>query len=222
MDQQPTNNTAHAVAQLPKITNWPGAWGIYKYSKAAIKLNIKTYVVLLLISGLINTFTNMLGGSKPSAMLFIASTLSILLGVVISIAVIVVYLAGINNKKVSVSEALNGISKYIVNYVIAAIIVGVAALASFLLFIIPAFFVIPRLIFAPYLVIDKDMGGVDAVQASWSMSKGHVGKVYGILGATLAMSLLAFTIIGIPFAIYFIVMYAASTAVLYNYAVNKK
>ena len=222
MDQQPTNNTAPAVAQLPKITNWPGAWGIYKYSKAAIKLNIKTYVVLLLISGLINTFTNMLGGSKPSAMLFIASTLSILLGVVISIAVIVVYLAGINNKKVSVSEALNGISKYIVNYVIAAIIVGVAALASFLLFIIPAFFVIPRLIFAPYLVIDKDMGGVDAVQASWSMSKGHVGKVYGIFGATLAMSLLAFTIIGIPFAIYFIVMYAASTAVLYNYVANKK
>jgi len=222
MDQQPTNNTAPAVAQLPKITNWPGAWGIYKYSKAAIKLNIKTYVVLLLISGLINTFTNMLGGSKPSAMLFIASTLSILLGVVISIAVIVVYLAGINNKKVSVSEALNGISKYIVNYVIAAIIVGVAALASFLLFIIPAFFVIPRLIFAPYLVIDKDMGGVDAVQASWNMSKGHVGKVYGIFGATLAMSLLAFTIIGIPFAIYFIVMYAASTAVLYNYVANKK
>ena len=152
MAQQTTTNTAPAVAQLPKITNWPGAWGIYKYSKAAIKLNIKTYVVLLLISGLINTFTNMLGGSKPSAMLFIASTLSILLGVVISIAVIVVYLAGINNKKVSVSEALNGISKYIVNYVIAAIIVGVAALASFLLFIIPAFFVIPRLIFAPYLV----------------------------------------------------------------------
>lgn len=222
MAKQAKTNTAPAVAQLPKITNWPGAWGIYKYSKAAIMRNINTYVVLLLISALINTFTNMLGGSKPSAMLFIASTLSILLSVVISIAVIVVYLAGINNKKVSVSEALNGISKYIVNYVIAAIIVGAAAIASLLLFIVPAFFVIPRLVFAPYLVIDKDMSGVDAVQASWNMSKGHIGKVYGIFGATLAMSLLAFTIIGIPFAIYFIVMYAASTAVLYNYVANKK
>ena len=95
-------------------------------------------------------------------------------------------------------------------------------MASILLFLIPAFFVIPRLLFAPYLVIDKNMGGVDAVQASWNMSKGHIGKVYGIIGLTLAITLLSITIIGIPFAIYFTVMYSAAFAVLYNFVINKK
>ena len=133
-----------------------------------------------------------------------------------------VYLAGVNNKKISVSESLKSISKYIVNYFIATFIVGLAAVASILLFLIPAFFVIPRLLFAPYLVIDKNMGGVDAVQASWNMSKGHIGKVYGIIGLTLAITLLSITIIGIPFAIYFTVMYSAAFAVLYNFVINKK
>ena len=43
---QPPNNTSPAVAQLPKITDWPGAWDIYKYSKAAIMCNINTFAIL--------------------------------------------------------------------------------------------------------------------------------------------------------------------------------
>ena len=219
---QPPNNTSPAVAQLPKITDWPGAWDIYKYSKAAIMCNINTFVVLYLASIILN-IPGFLRASNPNAVPYLlASLLSNLLLIVISIATTVVYLAGVNNKKISVSESLKSISKYIVNYFIATFIVGLAAMASILLFLIPAFFVIPRLLFAPYLVIDKNMGGVDAVQASWNMSKGHIGKVYGIIGLTLAITLLSITIIGIPFAIYFTVMYSAAFAVLYNFVINKK
>jgi hypothetical protein len=222
MAQQTTTKTATTSAQLPKITEWPGAFGIYKYSKQAIMRNINTFIVLIVISTIINLLSNTIGGSKPSLLLFIATVISALLSVVISIALLVVYLAGISNKQISVSEALNGISKYFVNYVVASIVAGAAALASFILFIIPAFFVIPRLVFTPFLVIDKNLGALDAVQTSWNMSKGHVGKVYGILGATIAMSLLALTIIGIPFAIYFVFMYGAATAVLYNFVSTNK
>ena len=220
---QPPNNTVPAAAQLPKITDWPGAWEIYKYSKAAIMRNINTFVVLYIALIILSSFSNFLRASNPNAVPYLIASLFINLSmIVISIATIVVYLAGVNNKKISVSESLKSISKYIVNYFIATFIVGLAAVASILLFIIPAFFVIPRLLFAPYLVIDKNMGGVDAVQASWNMSKGHVGKVYGIIYLTLAMILLSITIIGIPFSIYFVAMYSAAFAVLYNYVVNKK
>jgi uncharacterized membrane protein len=123
----------------------------------------------------------------------------------------------VGNEKISLSDAFNASKKYIWNVFLASILVGLAVIGSLLLFIIPFFFVFPRLIFTSYLVIDKDMKPTEAFKASWSMSKGHLGKVYGIAGANIAMALLVVTIIGIPFAIYFIFMYTAASAVLYTF-----
>jgi hypothetical protein len=220
---QKTSNTTVKKQELPKIQEWPGAFGIYKYSKHTVAQNLNTILVILLISLGINIFGSVLGGNDMNSLQYIISSLIVsLLSVVISIALIVVYIAGLKNEKVSISEALQGISTYIVNYIVASILIGIASLVSFILFVIPAFFVIPRLVFAPYLVIDKKMDALDAVKASWDMSKGHVAKIYGITGATIAMALLSLTIIGIPFSIYFLIMYSAALAVLYGYISNKK
>jgi hypothetical protein len=220
---QETSNTAVKKQELPKIQEWPGAFEIYKYSKHIVTLNLNTILVILLISLGINILGSILGGSDMNSMQYIISSLIVsILSVVISIALIVVYIAGLKNKKVSLSEAMQGISTYIVNYIVTSILVAVASFVSFILFVIPAFFVIPRLVLAPYLVIDKKMDALDAVQASWNMSKGHVAKIYGITGATVAMALLSLTIIGIPFSIYFLIMYSAAFAVLYGYISTKK
>jgi hypothetical protein len=220
---QETSNTAVKKQELPKIQEWPGAFGIYKYSKHIVMLNLNTILVILLISLGINILGSILGGSDMNSMQSVISSLIVsLLSVVISIPLLVVLIAGLKNKKASLSEAMQGISTYIVNYIVTSILIGIASLVSFLLFVIPAFFVIPRLLFAPYLVIDKKMDALDAVKASWNMSKGHVAKIYGIIGATIAMALLFITIIGIPFSIYFSIMYSAAYAVLYGYITTKK
>lgn len=93
--------------------------------------------------------------------------------------------------------------------------------ASAALFIIPVFFIAPRLVLAQYFIVDKNMGPVESIRASWNATKGNVGKVYGIFGATLVMSLLMLTIIGIPFALYFLLMYSAAYPLLYVWAMRR-
>jgi hypothetical protein len=61
------------------------------------------------------------------------------------------------------------------------------------------------------------MNILDAYKASWDQTKGHSGMIWNIYGAGFAMALLMITIIGIPFAIYFLIMYSAALAVAYNF-----
>ena len=101
--------------------------------------------------------------------------------------------------------------------VLAYLLCGAILVASFIALIVPFFFIAPRLVNVGYFILDKNMGVMDALKASWNTTDKNVGKVYGIVGAYIAYSLLFITIIGIPFAIYFIVMYSASTTVYYEY-----
>ena len=128
-----------------------------------------------------------------------------------------VYLAGVKKRKLSVQDSLKQSGPLFLKFIGLTILTTLTIILSFLLLIIPFFFVAPRVVLAQYYLLDKNMGIIEAYKASWYSTKGHVGKVYGIMGAGAAMALLFITIIGIPFAIYFLVMYQAAIAVLYGY-----
>jgi predicted lipid-binding transport protein (Tim44 family) len=64
-------------------------------------------------------------------------------------------------------------------------------------------------------MIDKDMGVLEAYKASWHATKGHLGKLWGILGVGLLMALPAVTIIGIVATVYLFFMYSAVGALFY-------
>jgi len=204
---------------------WPGAFGIYKTSKEAVMVNLKTIILLYVIYFGFTIFLSILFEilKLPEGFeVFLSQVGSTLLGVLATGASTALWLAGFKKQKMTVSESINVGVEYFLPILLVSILVGLATVGSLLLFIIPAFFIVPRLVLVSYLVIDKDMSPIDAFKASWDMSKGHVGKVYGILGANIAMALLMITIIGIPFAIYFLFMYSAATAVLYTYISSSK
>ncbi len=92
----------------------------------------------------------------------------------------------------------------------------IAAL-SFALLIIPFFIVAPRIFLAALYLIDKNMGPVESIKASWNDTRGHLGKIYGIFGVLILMALPIFTLIGIPVSLYLFFMYQASSAILYLY-----
>jgi membrane-anchored glycerophosphoryl diester phosphodiesterase (GDPDase) len=107
--------------------------------------------------------------------------------------------------------------KYIANAVIITLLLAIA----FVLLVVPFFFVLPRLVLAPYFLVDQKLGPIVATRRSWQATKGHAGKIWGIIGASLAMALLAVTIIGIPFAIYFLFMYGAASALAYDFVAKQ-
>jgi membrane-anchored glycerophosphoryl diester phosphodiesterase (GDPDase) len=92
---------------------------------------------------------------------------------------------------------------------------------SLLLFVIPFFFVLPRLVLSPYYLVNQNLGPIAALKASWEKTKGHSGKVWGIIGVNILFVLLCVTIIGIPVALYLLFMYASASPVLY-YWINRQ
>jgi uncharacterized membrane protein len=65
------------------------------------------------------------------------------------------------------------------------ILVGIIVLAGIILFIIPGIIAAIGLMFAPYLVIDKGLGPVEAMKESWRITMGHKWHLF-LFGLALA------------------------------------
>jgi hypothetical protein len=170
---------------------------------------------LILLSVIISGSLQAIGGHDGHSPL---APISWLLSIWVSLALTAAYLAGGHGEKLDGWEALKRGGQVYLPGLLNSVLVGLISVASILLFIIPAFFVIPRLSFALYYVVDKQLGPIEAIKASWENTRGNVGKIYGIFGASLVFAILCLLIIGI----YFIFMYQAAMAVLYLYALRNQ
>jgi len=200
-----------AVSGAP--SSWPGAFGAYKYSKAAVMTNIWTLVIIWIIVAVINGASGRLAGGTGGVIAFLLSGL-------VAATYVQVYLAGVRGQKLSLGDAISKALPYWLKMLGLLIVVTVSLFISILLLVIPFFFVLPRVSLAHYFLVDKNMGVMEAYKASWAATKGSSGKVWGIIGASFLMALLMLTIIGIPFSIYFLIMYSGVYAVLYE-SLNK-
>jgi len=224
----PTNPNVTAGASaagptvLPLPPEWPGAFAAYKYSKQAVKLNANAVVGWLVVSVLVSGTINALGNlhSINSPVKGLLTVASYLIAPLFSAIITKALIAGVRRQPVGFGQALSLGSPYWFYAVVLSILVGVVEGVSLLLLIIPFFFVWPRLSLAMYFLVDKNLDPAKAFQASWEATKGKVGSIYGILGAEIAMGLLIITIIGIPFAFYFLIMYSAAHAVLYEIIIS--
>lgn len=211
---QKQNNAPTKAVDIPKT--WPGGFGIYKRSKAAVKFNLGTIIVLLLANAVFSFLPNISDDSPSTSTLIIQFVFGVI-SLFVAVALINVYLASTKRQKMEVGQALRSAHPILaLKYFGVSFLTGVYLFVSLLL-IVPFFFVLPRLILAPYFLIDKKLGVFDAVTTSWNETKGHSLKVWSVIGAGIAMALLSVTIIGIPFSIYFLIMYSAVLAILYEY-----
>lgn len=194
---------------------WPGAFGLYKHSKAVIMTNLWVIVLLFVFSFVLGSASN-IADQKSSAALGI-NIASSLANVWFEAALVVAVVAGINKKRLSINDALQKGGTFFVNFLLQSLLLGLIAIGSFLFFIVPAFIILPRLSLAQYYLIDKNMGITESLKASWAATRGNVGKVWGIFGVNVLIVLLLITVIGIPFAAYFGLMYSAAIAILYRW-----
>ena len=207
---------AQPASTLPTVPDsWPGAFGLFKHSKQAVKVNLVTLVVLWLIFFLISLVLD-----------FILKTagpfISILVDSLGSVAFVFVYLAGIRGEHMSAGQALSKALPLWVKMILLNLLVAISVVGSALLLVVPFFFVMPRLVLANYFLVDQNMGVMEAYKASWAATKGHSGSVWGVIGASILMALVAVTIIGIPVAIYLLIMYSAAYAILYKFLANSQ
>ncbi len=78
------------------------------------------------------------------------------------------------------------------SYLGTTILFSVIVVVGFILFIIPGLMALTAFIFAPYFVIDKGMGPIEALKASARITKGNRLRVLGLITAGGLISLLGF------------------------------
>ena len=73
--------------------------------------------------------------------------------------------------------------KPIVKYVLASIASGVIVFVGFILLIIPGIILAVRLQYATYLIVDKNLGPIEALKTSWKLTRGNTWNLFffGIL-----------------------------------------
>jgi hypothetical protein len=205
------------------LAQWPGAFKLYKPSKAAVMLNLGSilgiYVITFALNIVYTVATRSLKLTLPALALRIIYEIVVM---ILSAGIIYATIAGIRGKKITISDALNAVFKKALNIVAVSILLGIILLVSFVLLIVPFFFVMPRLVLALYFVLDKDLDPVEAIKASWEYTKASEGKFYGIIGVYLLICLPIVTIIGILATIYFGLMYSAAFALFYAYLLNHR
>ncbi|GHB67497.1 hypothetical protein [Persicitalea jodogahamensis] len=124
------------------------------------------------------------------------------------------FIHAIRDQKLDFNNLFAGFRNYL-NVVLAHLLVAALVGIAFIALIIPGIFVACRLAFVSYLVIDKGLEPIEAVETSWNMTRKHGWKIFGLACMSILIGLggLLLLIVGLIPAIIWI---KASFASLYE------
>lgn len=198
------------------LTQWPGAFGVYGASRDAVRRNLSTIILLIVIS---------IGAGIVIGIIFgrvgwLNEIVSYLIGAVIGAAQLFALIGSVRGRTVELPDAISEGLPLFFKFFLLQLLVAMSVLGGLILLIVPGLVILPRLVLAPYFLVDKNMGILEAYQASWDATKGHSGKVWGIIGVLFLMALPSITIIGIVLTAYWVVLYSAAPALLYQYLID--
>lgn len=91
-----------------------------------------------------------------------------------------IYLQAMRDEEADLKSLFEGFRSKYLNIILANLIVYALVLLGLMMLIIPGIIVLCRLAFVSYLVMDKDMEPMKAVEKSWNMTRGHGWKVFGL------------------------------------------
>jgi len=101
------------------------------------------------------------------------------------------YLRAIRDEEIDLKEMFIGFKNY-VNIILAHLLATAIIGLGFIFFLIPGFIFACRLVFVPYIVMDRNLDAVKAVEKSWKMTAGHGWKIFGMGVVSFFILLLGF------------------------------
>lgn len=131
------------------------------------------------------------------------------------------FLQAMRDEYPDMKTLFEGFKKKYLHIVLANLIVLALIALGVILFIIPGIIVACRLAFVPFLVMDKDLEPMQAVERSWQMTKGHGWKVFwmGILSFFIFIAGAIVFLVGVIISFMWV---HAAFATLYQTVLNEK
>jgi len=128
------------------------------------------------------------------------------------------FLRAIRNEKIDIKEMFDGFKENYLNIILANLLVFAIVGLGFVFLIIPGIIFLCRLAFVPFLVMDKKLEPVAAVEKSWAMTRGHGWKIFGM--ALLAFLIIILGLICFIVGVFFAAMWVASAFTSLYHAVD--
>jgi hypothetical protein len=146
--------------------------------------NIGFFVVMLLGTILLMIIPQILSSSDIGVVAAIGSILSFLVGLVVGLGYIKVSLKFLDGAEASYRDFIptkQQFLAFLIASVICAVIVGVGFIALIIPGVILGILLAVSVRFFPYYIIEKNMGGVESLKASWEVTKGSRMHIFKLL-----------------------------------------
>lgn len=154
-----------------------------KFGFGIAKSNLLFFIGLLIIVFFVSAVASSLrGGAQKSALAYLVlSIIQYLVNIVIGMGLIRISLEFVDKIKPKIRDIVY--YKPIVRYVLASIITGIVVILGLVLLIIPGVILAIRLQYTTYLIVDKNLGPIEAIKKSWSVTHGNTWNLFffGIL-----------------------------------------
>lgn len=132
-----------------------------------------------------------------------------------------VFLKAVRREKIEIKDMFSVFERNYWNAVLAGLIKGIIIIFGFLMLIVPGIIFACRLAFVNYLIIDEKMEALEALKASWAMTKGHGWTIFGMFW--IAIPIVIAGLIMLFFGVFISAMWiTAAYAVLYYSVYVKK
>lgn len=137
------------------------------------------------------------GDAAFTVVFLIASAYWLLVLPVVSYGGNWMYLRFVRDERANVADIFQGFKANYLNIVLANLLVYAICGVGFVLFVVPGIIFACRLAFVPYLVMDKGLDPVAAIEKSWFMTRGHGWRLFGMYLLTIVLCILGLFVIGV-------------------------
>jgi len=198
-----------------QTTQFPGAFSLLRPSAQAMILNIWTFLALFTIALVYSIISNFSENQTGSPVMMLLSLGSLVLNIMVAPAYVITQLQSAKEKEISFGDAVREGLPYVFRIFFLQLLTLVLVVIGLVLVIVPGLFAVQRLLLAPFYLVDKDLGIIEAMKASATDSKKYSGAVWGLIGASVAFALPVFTIILTPVSIVLLLAYICAPAIRY-------
>lgn len=160
------------------------AWKLFS---ANAWLFIGAFMLMAIAGGIGSFFTSENFTQNNLLMQALGNVISFVLSSFISIGATKLILDKIDGKKAGIETLFQG-SRWLMNYLLASLIIGVIVGLGLIMLIIPGIYLGIRLMFAGYFIVDRNMNAIDAIGASWNATKSSALMLFAFILAAIVVN----------------------------------
>lgn len=126
-----------------------------------------------------------------------------------------VFLKAVRREKIEIKDMFSVFERNYWNAVVAGLVTTIIIIIGLIMLIVPGIIFACRFAFVPYLVLDEKMEAMEALKASWAMTRGYGWTVFfmGLLAFLIVIAGLIMLIFGVLISI---MWFSAAFAILYH------